>query len=156
VSESDSIEHSGLDGGPIPVCRIERHIVDPQDLDGVTADPAEFSQTVSSRRLYSADVEHLDGLELPLGTKPTWTLTHLLPDGSQAPTSLAVIETSVNGRTCRLIAGPQPGTVIVDVSANVSATSHAATRFKVLIKPHPPTPTLLKFKIASHRDAPIH
>jgi hypothetical protein len=115
----------------------------------------EFSQIVGSRRLYSADVEHLDGLELPLGTRPIWTLTHLHPDGSPAPT-LAVIETSVNCRTCRLIAGSQPGTVIVEVSANVSPTAHASTRFKVSIQPHPQTPAHLKFKITPSRDAPIH
>jgi hypothetical protein len=116
----------------------------------------EFSQVVGSRWLYHIDVEHLDGLELPLGAKPTWQLTHFHPDGSPAPYSIGTLETSVNCRTGRIIAGNQPGIIIVTPNANVSATAHAATTFKIHVKPHPQTPSLLKFKIASHRDAPIH
>jgi hypothetical protein len=115
----------------------------------------EFAQVVGSRRLYHVDLEHIDGIELPLISKPTWSLTYFHPDGSPAP-SLATLETSADSRTGRIIAGNQPGVIVVTVSANVSAISHASTTFKILVKPHPATPSLLKFKIASHRDAPLH
>ena len=116
----------------------------------------EFSMVVGSRRLFHLDVEHDDGVELPLGTKPTWEMTHFLPDGSPAPSSIGSLETSVNCRTGRVIAGTRPGTIVITVNANVSATSHASTTFRVHVKPHPSTPSLLKFKVASHRDAPLH
>jgi hypothetical protein len=115
----------------------------------------EFVQLVGSRRLYHLDVEHLDGTELPLGGKPTWALTYFHPDGSPAP-SLATLETSVDSRTGRIITGNQPGIIVIRVNANVSPAAHASTTFKIQVKPRPATPSLLKFKIASHRDAPIH
>jgi hypothetical protein len=120
------------------------------------SDEYEFSMVVGSRRLFHVDVEHDDGLELPLGTKPSWELSHFLPDGSPAPSSIGTLETSVNCRTGRVIAGTRPGTIIVTVNANVSAASHASTTFKIHVKPHPTTSSLLRFKVASHRDAPLH
>jgi hypothetical protein len=116
----------------------------------------EFSQVVGSRRLYHLDVEHLDGLELPLGTKPTWELTHFHPDGSPAPYSIGTLETSVNCRTGRISAGTRPGTIVVKVGAHVSETAFATTTFKIEVKPHPATPSLLKFKVTPHRDGPLH
>jgi hypothetical protein len=115
----------------------------------------EFVQLVGSRKLYHLDVEHLDGTELPLATKPTWALTHFHPDGSPAPI-LGTLETSVDSRTGRIITGNQPGIIVITVNANVSPTAHASTTFKIQVKAHPLTTSLLKFKIASHRDAPIH
>jgi hypothetical protein len=120
------------------------------------SDEYEFSMVVGSRRLFHVDVEHDDGVELPLGTKPSWEMSHFLPDGSPAPSSIGTLETSVNCRTGRVIAGTRPGTIVITVNANVSATSHASTTFKIHVKPHPITPSLLKFKVASHRDAPMH
>lgn len=114
----------------------------------------EFVQTVGSRRLYHLDVEHIDGTELPLGTKPTWTLTHVHPDGSPAP-DLATLETSVDSRTGRIVTGYQPGIIVITVNANVAAAAHASTTFKIHVRPHPQTSSFLKFKITPHRDGPL-
>jgi hypothetical protein len=116
----------------------------------------EFSMVVGSRRLFHLDIEHDDGVELPLGTKPSWELSHFLPDGSPAPSSIGILETSANCRTGRVIAGTRPGTIVVKVGAHVSETAFATSTFTIHVKAHPITPSLLKFKIASHRDAPIH
>ena len=116
----------------------------------------EFIQLVGSRRLYHLDVEHRDGNDLPLATKPTWELTHLDAAGQPSPHKLATLETSVDCRTGRIITGALPGTIVVTVSANVLPTSHASTTFKIQVNRHPETPKFLKFKITPHRDGPLH
>lgn len=42
-------EHSGPDGGPIPLTRIERVVIDPQDTDGEGVSPASTTKAIPGR-----------------------------------------------------------------------------------------------------------
>jgi hypothetical protein len=116
----------------------------------------EYVQVVNSRKLYAVDLSHSDGTELAMTTKPAWELTHFNPAGEPTPHKIATLETSVDCRTGRIITGALPGIIIVRVSANVSPTAHALETLKILVKPHPETPALMRFTITPGRDAPLH
>jgi hypothetical protein len=122
----------------------------------VSEEEVEFIQVVNSRKLYAVDLSHTDGTELATTAKPTWELTHFDPTGQPSPHKIGALETSVDCRTGRIITGALPGIIIVRVSANVSPTAHALETFKILVKPHPETPALMRFTITPGRDAALH
>jgi hypothetical protein len=121
-----------------------------------TTDYEKFRQWTNSKRLYTVDHEHLDGSDLPIVSKPVWTLTHYNADGS-ASASIATLETSPDGCSGRLTTHDLPGTVIVAITAVVSPTSVASKTFAICVEKHPPiTSRSPTFTIRQARNGSIH
>jgi|ERR1700687_158042 len=124
----------------------------------MTNEVEQFTQWVGSKKLYHLDhVHHLDGSDLPVIAKPTWTLTHHDAAGLPAPHGIGVLETSPDAHTGRITTGPTPGSITVTVTAVVSPTVVASNTFKINVAAHPAltarAPTL---RISQHRDGPTH
>lgn len=115
-----------------------------------------FTQWVNTKRIYHIDLEHLDGSDLPVISKPIWSVTHANADGSPAQ-SIGVIETSPDCHTARITTGPLPGSITVTVSAVASPTAIATQTFTINVAAHPhvarPSPTL---RVSQHRNGSIH
>jgi hypothetical protein len=115
----------------------------------------EFVQWVNSKRVYHLEYVHLDGSDLPVVSKPTWSLAHQNADGSLSQ-GIGILETSPDGCTARFTA-EQLGTVTITVSAVVGPTAIATQTFTISVLPHPPltarSPTL---RISQHRNGPTH
>ena len=116
----------------------------------------EFTQWLHTRKLYCIDHEHhLDGSDLPIVSKPTWTVAHTNSDGSPSQ-GIGVLETAPDSCMARFFA-EQLGTVTITVHAAVSPTAVASTTFTIHVKAHPPiTARSPTFKISQHRNGPIH
>jgi hypothetical protein len=115
----------------------------------------EFRQWVNSRKVYTVDHEHLDGSDLPIVSKPTWTLAHYNADGSPSA-SIGLFETSPDRHTGRFTA-ERLGTVTVTIVASASPTAVASTTFKINVLPHPPiVGARSTLKVRQLRNGPIH
>ncbi len=115
----------------------------------------EFTQWLHTKKLYHIDHEHLDGSDLPLTTKPTWSLTHVNADGSPSQ-GIGMLETSPDCHTARFVA-EQLGTVTITISAAISPTAVASTTFEINVLPHPPaTARSATLRISQHRNGPTH
>jgi hypothetical protein len=112
----------------------------------------EFVQWVNSKRIYHADHESIDGSDFPLTSKPVWTLTQTMADGS--PGQVGTLETSPDGHTARLTTGPLPGTITATVTAVGETMAVATTTFIVNVAKHPPITGSLK--VSQHRNGPTH
>jgi hypothetical protein len=102
----------------------------------MTEEPETFTQFLGQRKVYTIDHEHLDGSDLPIVGKPTWTVAHQNADGSPSQ-GIGILETSPDGCTARFTA-EQRGAVTITVSAVVGPTAVATKVFQVNVKAHPP------------------
>ena len=121
----------------------------------MTTEPDEFTQWIDSKKLYHVDHLRLDGTDLPLVSKPTWSLQHFNADGSPSQ-AIGTLHTSPDCFTARFSA-EHLGTVTVTISAVVSPTMVASKTFKITVAPHPPVTTRAPtFKVTQHRNGPVH
>jgi hypothetical protein len=122
----------------------------------MTTEHEQFRQWVNSKKVYTVDHEHLDGSDLPIVSKPTWTLAHYNADGSPSA-SIATLETSPDSCSGRLTTHDLPGVVIVTISAPVSSTSVASKTFAIRVEKHPMiTARSPTFTVRQVRNGSIH
>jgi hypothetical protein len=115
----------------------------------------EFTQFLSTKKVYHIDLENLDGVDAPLISKPVWTFAHENADGSPAQ-RIGTIEMSPDCHTVRFTA-ETVGTVTATVTALASPTAAATQTFKIKVDSHPPVPAhSVSFRISQHRNGPIH
>jgi hypothetical protein len=110
--------------------------------------------TLNTKKLYTVDHEHIDGSDLPIVTKPTWTLQHFNADGSPSQ-AIGVFETSPDGCSARFTA-EHLGTVEVTISAVASPTAVASKTFRINILPHPIATRSATLKVTQSRNGSIH
>jgi len=114
----------------------------------------EFTQHVGAKRIYHVDHAHLDGSDLPVVTKPTWSLVQQYPDGSAG--AIGAIETSPDGFIARFTA-EHAGTVTVTVAAEVAPRTTATKTFTIRVLPQPPVAAgSSTLQVSQHRNGPIH
>jgi hypothetical protein len=112
-----------------------------------------FTQLTNSVKAYSLEHLHLDGTDLPVTSKPVWTVTHAGLDGA---TTCGTLETSVDAHTGRFRAGASPGSVKITVVASASPSAVVMTEFAIEVRAHPQIAASSKFTVTQGPDRPLH
>jgi hypothetical protein len=112
----------------------------------------EFSQLLHSTKTYTID--HLDvaGGDLPVTSKPVWSIAHAGLDGT---TSCGTLETSVNGHSAKFHAQAL-GSVKITVVASASPSANVTSEFTIEVLAHPPVRAGSQFTITQGPDRPLH
>jgi hypothetical protein len=112
----------------------------------------EFTQLLHATKTYTID--HLDvaGDDLPVTSKPSWSVAHAGLDGLP---SCGTLETSVNGHSAKFHAQAL-GSVKITVVASASPSANVTAEFTINVVAHPSVRAGSQFTVVQGPDRRLH